>query len=249
MRVYAGGFGIQGMLVIPFLDALEQLGLNFEIVSNGIGGFYAVVRDILGREEALRRTFELLERIDDELYLIERRWICEGRRVRGWKKRSVEHCVRLALEEAFKSWDDISDLFSGLDKETKVGAEYVDLEGNVGIFHGSGTDVAKVSLAMVGIFPPHLGKLSTTHFTQIPVYTAGDGDLVLVNFRDPSICDFSKADEILSQSAEVRSIVFAKKLLKKKKVKKLEFSPITKLDLGDLESIRESMMMKLEGVL
>ncbi len=247
MRVFLGGFGVQGMLAIPFLDALEELGINGEMVVNGIGGYHAVVRKVLRREEALRRTFELIERIDHELYMIERRWICEGKRKKGWKMVSVEHCVRLALEESFRSWEDVEDLLEGLDVEVDVGAEYIDLLGNVGVFKGKAVDVAKVSLAMVGVFPPHLGKLSTTHLTQIPVLTAEDGDLVLVNLRDPSLCDFAKADEILSQSAEVRSISFAKSVLSEKSVRKVEVSPITRLDLGFLDEIRETIVGKLEG--
>ncbi len=248
LNIYAGGYGIQGVVAAAFIRTVREKGIAGEVVSNGIGGFYAVVEELFGNDEALNRTLELMKRINRELYMTERRWICEDRRPKGWKKIAIEHCVRLATEESFKSWGDIEDLLDGLDKDVSVGAEYVDINGKIGVEWGNGLDVAKTSLAMMEIFPPFKGRFSTTHLTQIPVYTATDGDMILVNFRDPSKCDFEKADEILSQSAEVRSIAFARKILAGKKLKKIYVDPISSRDVADFESIKESFAEKLEGL-
>ena len=249
MRIYAGGYGIQALTAVALFKALKDLSLNVNVVTNGLAGFYIAVEEILGEDEAMRRTMDLLERIDYELYMIERRWICEGKRIKGWKKIAVDHCVKLAVKESFKEWKKVEDLFKGLRKGVSAGAEYIDIDGKLGIFHGSGEEVAKISLAMPGVFPPFEDKFSTTHFTQIPVFTAEDGDVVLVNFRDPSNCDFEKADEVLSQSAEIRAIVFAKQILSRKNLVQIHHSPISFRDISDLESIKENLKSRLEELL
>ena len=249
MRVYAGGYGIQALTAIALFKAMKEINLNVDVVSNGLSGFYIAVEEVLGEDEAMRRTMELLERIDYELYMIERRWICEGKRVKGWKKIAIDHCVKLAVKESFKEWEKVEDLFEGLERDVNAGVEYIDFDGNVGVFHGSGAEVAKISLAMPGVFPPFEDKFSTTHFTQIPVYTAENGDVVLVNFRDPSKCDFEKADEILSQSAEIRAIVFAKQILSGKNLVQIHHPPISFRDVADLESIKSNLRKKLEELL
>ena len=249
MRVYAGGYGIQALTAVALFKALRDMNLNLDVVANGLAGFYKAVEEVLGEDEAMRRTMDLLERIDYELYMIERRWICEGKRVKGWKKIAVDHCVKLAVKESFKEWEKVEDLFDGLEKDVNTGVEYIDFDGNVGIFHGTGAEVAKISLSMPGVFPPFEDKFSTTHFTQIPVFTAENGDAVLVNFRDPSKCDFEKADEILSQSAEIRAIVFAKQILSRKDLIQIHHPPISFKDVADLESIKENLKGKLEELL
>jgi len=245
LRIYAGGYGIQSLIAVALFKALKEMNISADIVTNGLAGFYAAAEEILGEDEAMRRTMELLDRIDYELYMIERRWICEGERVKGWKSIAVDHCVKLALQESFKRWEEIEDLLMGLEENVNVGVEYIDLYGNIGVYYGNGVEVSKISLAMTGVFPPFKEKFSTTHFTQIPVYTARDGDIVLVNFRDPSKCVFEKADEILSQSAEIRAIVFAKQLLSKKKVIQIHHPPMDFKDLADLESIKSNLKKEL----
>ena len=251
MRILAGGFGIQGLLVIPLIDVLDRKGVDYELVVNGLGGFYAVLKEKLGREQALERIKEFIRRFWEDLSAEDRTGLCESGRKRWYKSLAVRWCYLWATRESRRSWEDLKDLLEGVKGESEIGVEYIDISNlEIGVYRGDAGYAAMLSVAFLGIFPPLDGRyFSTSYLSQIPVLSAEDGDLVLVNLRDPSKCDVRKADEILAQSAELRAIALARKYLSRKDLKILEMPPIGWKDIGDLKRFEESIGAKLEGLI
>ncbi len=251
MKVLFGGFGIQGFLAVPFLDALDEVDFGGEMIVNGLGGFYAILKEKLGRAEALSRLKSFVRKFWEELYMADREWLCSGRRKRGYKPLAVKYCYLWAVKESMRSWKEMEDLLEGLEGDSEIGVEYFDIdERSVGVYRGSAKKAAMISAALLEIFPPVDGRyLSTTYLSQIPILSAEDGDVVLVNLRDPSRCDVKKADEILAQSAELRAIALAKKLILKKRLKTIHASPISWSDISRIESFKEIFKKELEGIL
>lgn len=61
MRVHVGGFCLQGLTAIPVLERiLSRESKELEIIANGLAGFYAILFEKFGREEAQRRLQGLL---------------------------------------------------------------------------------------------------------------------------------------------------------------------------------------------
>ncbi len=250
MRIFAGGYGIQGFLMVPLLDALSDLEVKYEMVVNGLGGFYALVWEKFGREHALERLKRLVVMLWEDLRLNDRVWICEEGRKRWYKSLAVKHCYRWAVEESTRKWEEFRSFLDGIEGETRIGVEYFDLkEANVGVYRGDSRTAAMMSMALLGIFPPVEGRyLSTTYLTQIPVLSASQGDAVLDNLRDPSKCDIRKGDEVLAQSAELRAIVLARKVMEKRGLRRLIAGPITWSDLKNLDAYKTSILKQLEEI-
>ncbi len=221
MRIAVGGFGLQGLVAIPFFSVMDDLKVEAKIVATGIAGVYAILRENFNGDEAIRRTLALVDKLKEDLWVVDRAGICEGERLKSWKKEAVKYCVDLSLKNGRRSYEEIDEILSGLKSMGNVHIEYLDLEEyKVKLYSGDPIEGVKISLAFPGIFPPYKGKIvSTTYLTQIPLEMMNEGEIVIDNLRDPSLCKNSTADELLSQSAELRAIMYAKTLIKVKKVK------------------------------
>ena len=250
MRIFAGGYGIQGFLLVPLIDVLEDLGVDYQLVVNGLGGFYAVAREKLGKEEALKRLKGFVRRFWEELRVSDRAGMCQESRRRWNKTLAIKYCYIWSVRESSRDWKDLEDLLDGIEGETEIGTEYFDLrESVVGVRTGDAREVASISVALLGLFPPYGGRyVSTTYLTQIPVLSASKGDVVLGNLRDPSGCDVRKGDEILAQAAEIRALTLARKVMERKSLRVIEVGPMSWSDIGNVDRFRKTIRDGLEEV-
>jgi len=228
MRIAVGGFGLQGLVAIPFFKVVEDLKIEVKILATGIAGFYAILRENFGEDEAIRRILVLVNKFKEELWVVDRAGICEGKRLKRWKKRAVKYCVDLSLKRGRKNYEEVDEILSGVKKMENVHIEYLNLEEyKVKLYSGDPIEGAKISIAFPGIFPPYKGKIaSTTYLSQIPLEMMNEGEIVINNLRDPSLCKNSTADELLSQSAELRAIMYAKTLMKSKNLRSVKVKQI-----------------------
>ena len=228
MKIAIGGFGLQGLVAIPLLKVLEDLKIKVSIIAAGIAGFYTILRENLGESEAIERTLAFVDKFKKDLWVVDRAGICEGKRLKRWKKESIKYCIDLSLRNGRRSYEEMEEFISDLKKMENVHIEYLDLEEyKVKLYRGDPIEGAKVSLAFPGIFPPYNGKVvSTTYLTQIPVEMMKKREIVIDNLRDTSLCKNITADEFLSQSAELRAIMYAKTLIEVKKLKAVKVRQI-----------------------
>ncbi len=228
-----GGFGLQGIIAVPFLNAVDRVFKDSpKIVSSGLAGAYAILWELYNDLEAYEFFFNLIKEIVEEIFIVDRGYICEGKKFKKLRKKAMKWCSYYALKDGVRSHDELWTLFGFLsDRQLKnVSIEVFDLEKKevVLIENECAFEAMKASLSLPGIFPAYKGRfVSTTFLTQIVVESAKDGDLVLVNFRDTKRCTLKSANEILAHSAELRSIYYAKSILQKKNVIKVYTEPIS----------------------
>ena len=213
MNLHVGGFGLQGITGFPVVRVFFEKGKWLELICNGLSGFYAVIFEKFGKEEADRRAISFLKTFEEPLRIMERAEIPD-------RKKGIEYCTRWSLKPAVRSWSETWPLVNDLADKTVVFSEVLDLaEKRVTKISGNSRDVALSFLAMPGLFPPFEGKyVTTTYLSQIPVSFVQDGDTVYLNLRDLSGKRPVNAAWVISQSMELKSIHLAKTLLAKKKV-------------------------------
>ncbi|MCD6449167.1 MAG: hypothetical protein J7L34_01485, partial [Thermotogaceae bacterium] len=216
MKIAVGGFGLQGLVAIPFFRVINDLGIKAEVVASGIAGFYAILRENLDEAKAIESTLILVKKLEKDLRVVDRAGICEGERLKSWKKEAVEYCVDLSIKNGRRNYAEIKKLLPELKMMKNVYIECLDLEEyKVKLYSGDPIEGAIISLAFPGIFPPYNGKIvSTTYLTQIPLESMNEGEIVIDNLRNPCFCKNASSDEFLSQSAELRALMYAKTLIK-----------------------------------
>ena len=233
MKLIAGGSGIQGLVVVPFLRVFDG-----KLLTNGIGGFFAILKEKFGEEEALDRTLKFIKRFERTLRVMDRCGICDER-IPRWRVKMIayEYCVMWAGKLYLNLWEEMEDLLEGLHGDTEIEVEVLDLEeGRVKLLKGNAKKKAKGCVAFLGLFPPLDGRyITTTYYSQIPITFAQKGDVVLLNLNDPSKCDVRVVDEVLTQVSEIRSHYLVKKIIAERPLKVIKAPTFSWKYLKDLE--------------
>ncbi|OAA22180.1 hypothetical protein [Kosmotoga sp. DU53] len=74
MRIHVGGFCLQGLVAIPVLEKLlSEKKQRLEIIANGLAGFYAILFESFGKEEARKRLQGFIKKFEGTLRVINRR--------------------------------------------------------------------------------------------------------------------------------------------------------------------------------
>jgi len=249
MRIHVGGFCLQGLVAIPVLEKLlSEKKQRLEIIANGLAGFYAILFESFGKEEARKRLQGFIKKFEGTLRVINRRQKSENIDKKTARKKQIEYCVLWSTSIAAHTWEQADEFLTGLSGNTSVKAEVIDLSRQtVELYEASSVDVARACLAFPGVFPLFKGKyVNTTYLSQIPVSFLEDGDTVVVNLRDPSRIEFESASEILLQAMECRMIELAKRSLASKDVRKIEI--MTQVHWKDIKGLETSQWRFLESV-
>ena len=217
MKLVAGGPGIQGLVVAPFLRVFDG-----KLLTNGLGGFFAILKEKLGEETALNRTLKFIKRFEKTLKVMDRCGICDEK-IPRWRVKMIayKYCVMWAGKLYLNLWEEMEDLLEGLHGDTEIEVEVLDLEeGSVKLLEGDVRKKARGCVAFLGLFPPLDGRyITTTYYSQIPITFAQKGDVVLLNLSDPSKCDVKVADEVLTQVSEIRSHYLVKRIIAERSLK------------------------------
>lgn len=214
MNYHIGGFGLQGLAGIPMVNIFFENNFKMGLIVNGISGFYASLADSLGKETAYRRTLDLIKTFGETFRVMER---SPGIN----KKNKIYHCVKWSNTTAVNTWEAIEAFVDGIEGETEVVSEVMDLEERkITRISGKAMDVALSSIAIPGLFPPFQDRyITTTFFSQIPVSFLEDGDVILLNLRNLKGCLPCNANDIIGQSMELKAMELAREQIKRKNLK------------------------------
>jgi len=233
VRLVAGGSGIQGLVVVPFLRVFDG-----KLLTNGVGGFFAILKEKLGEEVALDRTLKFIERFERTLRVMDRCGICDEK-IPRWKVKMIayKYCVMWARRLYLNLWEEMEDLLEGLHGDTEIEVEVLDLEeGKVKLLEGDVKKKARGCVAFLGLFPPLDGRyITTTYYSQIPITFVQEDDIVLLNLSDPSKCDVRVADEVLTQVSDIRSHYLVKRIIAERHPKVIKVPPFSWRYLKNLE--------------
>jgi len=233
VKLVAGGSGIQGLVVVPFLRIFSG-----KLLTNGLGGFFAILKENFGEKEALVRTLEFIKRFEKTLKVMDRCGICDEK-IPRWKVKMIayKYCVMWAGKLYLNLWKEMEDLLKDLNGDTEIEVEVLDLyEGKVKLLEGDKKKKAKGCVAFLGLFPPLDGRyITTTYYSQIPITFAEKDDVVLLNLTDPSKCDIKVSDEVLTQVSEIKSHYLVKRIIKEKNLKVIKVPSFSWRYLKNLE--------------
>ncbi|AKI97834.1 hypothetical protein [Kosmotoga pacifica] len=219
MKLHAGGFGLSGLMAIPYIRQYLSEDESPNIVSNGIAGLYAVSFLEFGKARAKEVVLDFLKDFEEPLKIMERSY--SGYDKKMSKKREIEYCVKWTTSDHVAEWKDF--YWFGKFSDTTHSAIYLELidllERKVLLFNGPARKMAQAAVAFPGLFQPFESRyINTTYYTQIPVVFAEDGDTVLLNFRIPREKPLS-ANQLLTHILELKGVTLAKEILHRKKVK------------------------------
>ncbi|MFO7882096.1 MAG: hypothetical protein R6U52_06120 [Kosmotogaceae bacterium] len=216
MNIRAGGFLLQGLISIPFLEAVEETDeLEFEeTVLNGLAGFYWIIRIKHGREFALRKLMMFINRFHKPIKAMGREFNLKNKYQR---KLDRDYCASWTVTDHVCSWQEIETIIKDIEDTplSNVLVEVIDIANKkVSSLKGNTHYLLKSSVAFPGLFPPLEGNyLSSIYYSQIPLYGIKNADLVLVNLRNTEMLPVKNANQILVQSLELRSGELARKIL------------------------------------
>ncbi|WP_367356285.1 hypothetical protein [Mesotoga sp.] len=211
MKIHVGGYGFQSLAAVEHINGLVGKG---EMILNGLAGYYTVISETLGEEEAMSRLSEFVKRLFNTLKVMDGFTVSSPIGLRH-KLQELRHCrIWSRQNHVFES--NVRDFFlEGVSGNIGFSAEVFDLEERtVKLISGMARGVAASCISLPGLFPPYLGRyVTTTYLSQIPVSFLSDGDTVLVNLRDPSFGRLKTASDLLFQAMEVRSLNYAREML------------------------------------
>lgn len=225
MRLHAGGFGLSGLVTIPYLCEYFDKGVVSEFILNGIAGLYAISVKEFGKDIAAEIVLDFLKTFEDPLKAMEKAYVdhLNSYSKDSSRKKEIDYCVKWTIADHIVNWES----FLWFEKFSNtvypdIFIELLDLaEKKPLLFNENAKDMAKASVAFPGLFPP-LGRryVSTTYYTQIPVSFVEDGDTVILNLLEPEAYP-QNANQILTRVLQLRQIALAKALLSEKKIKTL----------------------------
>jgi len=211
LKIHVGGYGFQGLAAVEHINGLVGKG---EMILNGLAGYYAVISETVGEDEAMSRLSEFVKRLFNTLKVMDGFAVSTPIGLRH-KLQKLRHCrIWSRHNHVFES--NVRDFFlEGVSGNIGFSAEVFDLEERtVKLVSGMARGVAASCISLPGLFPPYMGRyVTTTYLSQIPVSFISDGDTVLVNLRDPSSRRLKTASDLLFQSMEVRSLNYAREML------------------------------------
>lgn len=241
MRIHVGGYGFQGLAAVEHINDLIGKG---EMILNGLAGYYAVISETLGENKAMSRLSEFVKRFFKTLKVMDGFTVSSPLGL-SYKLQKLRHC-RIWSRQNRVFENDVRDFFlEGVSGTTNFRAEVFDLEERtVKLFSGMARGVAASCISLPGLFPPYMDRyVTTTYLSQIPVSFLSDGDIVLVNLRDPSSGRLKTASDLLFQSMEVRSLNYAREMLSHSKCQLVRVSKIVCSDsaFDFLEKLRKRL--------
>ncbi len=216
MKVRAGGFLLQGLTSIPFLEAVEETDEIEceEIILNGFAGFYWIIRKVHDREFALRKLMMFINRFQEPIKAMGREFDMNNK---YQKKLDRDYCAGWTVTDHVSSWQEMEAILNNLEDTSldKFFVEVIDTTNKeVNLLGGNAHRLLKSSVAFPGLFPPLEGKyLSSVYYSQIPLHGIENSELVFVNLRNTEILPLNNANQILVQSLELRSGELARKIL------------------------------------
>ncbi|HDP77513.1 MAG TPA: hypothetical protein ENN47_04860 [Mesotoga infera] len=239
MKVHVGGYGFQGIASLEHINGLVGKG---EVILNGLAGYYAVIAETLGEDEGMSRLSEFVKRLFNTLKVMDGFAVSKPLGLRH-KLQKLRHCrIWSRQNHVFES--NVRDSFlEGISGITVFSAEVFDLEERaVRLLSGTARGVAASCISLPGLFPPYMGRyVTTTYLSQIPVSFLSNGDIVLLNLRDPSYGRLKTASDLLFHSMEVRSLSYAREMLSHSECRLVRVAKIVCSDnvLDFLERLRK----------
>ena len=222
MNLHAGGFGLSGLMAIPYIRKYLRKEKTTGIILNGIAGLYAISAKEFSKRKAAEIVLDFLKTFEDPLKVMERAYAgsCKGSTT---GRKEIVYCARWTTAGYLANWESFCwfESFSNT-VYTGIYIELLDLvEKRPLLFNGTAKAMAQASVAFPGLFPPLGGRyVSTTYYTQIPVSFVEDGDTVILNLLK-SDASPQNANQILTRVLQLRQIALAKELLGRKKVETL----------------------------
>jgi hypothetical protein len=184
LKIHVGGYGFQGLAALEHISDLAGKG---NIILNGLTGYYTVTAEALGEGEAISRLNEFVKSLFGTLKVMDGSTISSPVGLRD-KLQKIRHC-RIWSRQNYVFESDVRDFFlKGVSGSTDASSEVFDLEErSLKLISGAAGEVAASCISIPGLFPTFMGRyVATTFLSQIPVSFLSDGDIVLLNLRDPS---------------------------------------------------------------
>ena len=216
MNIRAGGFLLQALTSIPFLEALEEIdNVEFEkTILNGLAGFYWIIRRSHNREFALRKLMVFVNRFQEPLKAMGREFNLSDKHQRRLDR---YYCASWTVTDHVVSWKEFDSILNDV-PDVQLNDTYIEAidiaDKKVVLLNGRSHYLLKLSIGFPGLFPPVENRfLSSIYYTQIPLHKLQKSDLVHVNLRNTEILPVNNANQILIQSLELRSRELAKNIL------------------------------------
>jgi hypothetical protein len=216
MNIRAGGFLLQALTSIPFLEATEETdNVKFEkIILNGLAGFYWIIRKNHDREFALRKLMMFLSRFQEPIKAMGREFDLQKKYHRRLDR---DYCASWTVTDHVSGWKTFDAILSDI-SDVQINDIYIEVinivDKKVELLGGSVHNLLRLSVAFPGLFPPVENRsLSSIYYSQIPLLNLQKSDLVHVNLRNTKMLPVNNANQILVQSLELRSGELARKIL------------------------------------